>query len=71
MIGRVPHQSRMANGTETQTAVRSLEGMGLSKVGGCFDGVRDEVHSGVRSDPPADNCSVHCDSTNPPGMQTG
>jgi hypothetical protein len=52
-IGRVSHQSRVANGTETQTAARSLEGMGLLEVGGCFDGVRDEVHSRVRSDPVA------------------
>jgi hypothetical protein len=70
-IGRVSHQSRVVNNMETQTTARSLEGMGLSKVGGCFDGVQDEVHSGVRSDPPADNCGVCCDSTNPPGMQTG
>jgi hypothetical protein len=70
-IGRVPHQSRVANGMETQTMARSLEGMGLSKVGGCFDRVQDEVLSGVCSDPLADNCGVRCDSTNPPGMQTG
>jgi hypothetical protein len=70
-IGRVSHQSRVANGMETQTAARSLEGMGLSEVRGCFDGVRDEVHSGVCSDPPADNCGVRCNLTNPQGMQTG
>ncbi len=59
-IGRVSHQSRLANGTETQTAAGPSEGMGLSKVGGCFDGVRDEDDSGVCSDPPADNRSVRC-----------
>jgi hypothetical protein len=60
VIGRVSHQSRLANGTETQTAAGPLEGMGLSKVGGCFDGVQDEDDSGVRSDPPADDRGVRC-----------
>jgi hypothetical protein len=59
-IGRVSHQSRVANGTETQTAAGPPEGMGLSKVGGCFDGVRDEDDSGVRSDLPADDRGVRC-----------
>jgi hypothetical protein len=36
------------------------EGMGLSKVGGCFDGVRDEDNSGVRSDLLADDHGVRC-----------
>ncbi len=58
VIGRVSHQSHVANGMETQTAVGPSEGMGLSKVGGCFDGVRDEDDSRVRSDPPADNRGV-------------
>ncbi len=58
------------NGMETQTTTRSSEGMGLSKVGGCFDGVQDEVRSRVHSDLPEDDCSIRCDSTNPPGMQT-
>ena len=70
-IGRVSHQSCVANGTETQTVAGPSEGMGLSKVGGCFDGVRDEVHSGVRSDLPTDDHGVRCNLTNPPGMQTG
>ncbi len=60
-IGRVSHQSHLANGTETQTAAGPSEGMGLSKVGGCFDGVRDEYNSGVRLDPPADDRGVRCD----------
>jgi hypothetical protein len=55
VIGRVSHQSRLANGTDTQTTVGPSEGMGLSKVGGCFEGVRDEDDSRVRSDSPADN----------------
>ncbi len=60
VIGRVLHQSCVANGTETQTAAGPSEGMGLSKVGGCFDGVRDEDNSGVHSDLPADNRGVRC-----------
>ena len=60
VIGGVPHQGRVAHGAETQTAAGPSEGMGLSKVGGCFDGVRDEDDSGVRSDLPADDCGVCC-----------
>jgi hypothetical protein len=59
-IGRVSHQSRLANGTDTQTTAGPLEGLGLFKVGGCFDGVQDEDDSGVRSDLPADDRGVHC-----------
>ncbi len=59
-IGRVSHQSHLANGTDTQTTAGPSEGMGLSKVGGCFEGVQDEDNSGVCSDPPADDRGVHC-----------
>jgi hypothetical protein len=37
------------------------ERVGLPKIRGCFEGVRDEDDSGVRSDPPADNRGVRCD----------
>ncbi len=45
--------------------------MGFPEIRGRFEGVWDEDNSGVPSDPPADNCGVRCNQTNPTGMQTG
>jgi hypothetical protein len=59
-IGGVQHQGCLAHGAETQTAARPLEGVGLPKIRGCFEGMRDEDDSRVRSDPPADDPGVHC-----------
>ena len=51
--------------------VKPSEGVGVPKVRGRVEGVRDEKHSGVYADPLADDCDVRSDQTNPAGMQTG
>ncbi len=48
-----------------------MEGVGVPKVRGRIEGVRDEEYSRVYSDPPADDRGVHCNQANPAGMQTG
>ncbi len=57
-IGVVPHQGRVAHGAEIQTAAGPLEGVYIPEISRCFEGMRDEDDSGVRSDPPADDRGV-------------
>ncbi len=48
-----------------------MKGVGLLEIRGRFAGVWVEDNSGVCSDPPADDHSVHCNQTNPTEIQTG
>ncbi len=67
----ISHPSCVSNGKDAQAAAGSAEWVDISKVRGCLEGMRDEDHSEVCSDPPADNRGVCCNPSNSSGMQTG
>ncbi len=67
----ISHLRGLPNGEQEQVEAWPLEWVGLPKVGGYFEGVRDDNDRGVHSNFPADGCRVRCNPPDLRQMQTG